>query len=77
MKNGKKPKVKNRDIELGEQNQSVRRRDQIVAGKKDSLVKLRKSETEGILLRSKARWASQGEKVRKYFCGHKKKTLCG
>ena len=40
---------------------------------KDSLFEWRKSKTEGILLKSKARSASQGQKVSKYFCGLEKR----
>ena len=35
--------------------------------KKEDLVALRKSKVQGILVRSKARWAAEGEKVTKYF----------
>lgn len=36
--------------------------------KESSLMEIRKSKIEGIIIRSKARWAAQGEKVIKYFC---------
>ena len=36
--------------------------------KENSLIELRKSKIDGIIIRSKARWAAQGEKVTKYFC---------
>ena len=36
--------------------------------KKDELQEIRKIKIDGIIMRSKARWASQGEKINKYFC---------
>ena len=36
--------------------------------KENNLKELRKSKVDGIILRSKARWAAHGEKVTKYFC---------
>ena len=41
--------------------------------KKEDLQRIRKSKMEGILLRSKARWAAQGEKVTKYYCNLEKR----
>jgi exonuclease III len=41
--------------------------------KKESLVDLRKTKMQGILLRSKARWANEGEKITKYFCNLEKR----
>lgn len=46
---------------------------QLLKNKKDELNKLRKKKIEGIILRSKARWASQGEKINKYFCSVEKR----
>ena len=40
---------------------------------KNELQNIRKEKIEGIILRSKARWASQGEKVTKYFCNLEKR----
>ena len=41
--------------------------------KKDELQEIRKTKMDGIALRSKARWASQGEKVNRYFCNMEKR----
>lgn len=41
--------------------------------KKAVLINLRKNKIQGILLRSKARWAAEGEKVTKYFCNLEKR----
>ena len=41
--------------------------------KKNALQIIRERRVEGIILRSKARWASQGEKVTKYFCNLEKR----
>lgn len=39
----------------------------------NSLTELRKTKMEGILLRSKARWAAKGEKITKYYCNLEKR----
>ena len=41
---------------------------QMKAIKENNLKELRKNKIDGIIIRSKARWAAQGEKVTKYFC---------
>jgi exonuclease III len=41
--------------------------------KTNELNDIRQTKMDGILLRSKARWASQGEKVTKYFCNLEKR----
>ena len=46
---------------------------QLLILKENSLKDLRKKKVDGILLRSKARWASQGEKVTKYFSNLEKR----
>ena len=46
---------------------------QLISQKKNILQNLREKKIEGIILRSKARWASQGEKVTKYFCNLEKR----
>jgi exonuclease III len=38
-----------------------------------SLTELRKTKMDGILLRSKARWAAKGEKISKYYCNLEKR----
>lgn len=46
---------------------------QLIALKENSLKDLRKKKIDGIIIQSKARWASQGEKVSKYFCNLEKR----
>jgi len=43
---------------------------------KSKLTEIRSKRMEGVLLRSRARWISEGEKVSKYFCSLEKKTFC-
>ena len=42
----------------------------------ENLVDIGQKKMEGILLRSRARWAGEEEKITKYFCGLEKKKLC-
>ena len=46
---------------------------QLISLKENSLKDLRKKKIDGIIIRSKARWAAQGEKVTKYFCNLEKR----
>ena len=46
---------------------------QLIISKENCLRDLRKNKIEGIMLRSKARLAAQGEKVTKYFCNLEKR----
>ena len=39
------------------------------------LCELRQKKMEGVLLRSKARWVGEGEKITKYFCGLEKRNF--
>ena len=41
--------------------------------KENNLKEIRKGKINGIILRTKARWAAQGEKVTKYFCNLEKR----
>ena len=41
---------------------------------KESLTKIREKRMEGVLIRSKARWIEDGEKITKYFCGLEKRN---
>ena len=41
---------------------------QNIRTKNENLQAIRKNKIEGIMIRSKARWAAEGEKVSKYFC---------
>ena len=45
----------------------------LLSQKKNNLQSLRDKKVDGIILRSKARWASQGEKTTKYFCNLEKR----
>ena len=46
---------------------------ELIAEKKQTLLNIRKEKMDGILIRSRAKWAAQGEKVTKYFCGLEKR----
>ena len=46
---------------------------QLLLNKENNLRELRKNRIDGIILRSKMRWASQGEKVTKYFLSLEKR----
>lgn len=46
---------------------------QLLKQKKENLVNIRQEKMQGILIRSKARWAAQGEKINKYFCNMEKR----
>ena len=41
--------------------------------KKKELIELRKKKIEGVMIRSKARWSAEGEKITKYFCNLEKR----
>ena len=45
-----------------------------IKSKKDELVKIRDSRLRGVLLRSRARWVEDGEKVSSYFCAMEKRN---
>ena len=45
----------------------------ILTLKKDELINFRKKKIEGVMIRSKARWSADGEKVTKYFCNLEKR----
>ena len=63
-----------RDIKLFEEKESKTETDiKHIAEKNKELVSLRKKTMEGVLLRSKARWVAEGEKISKYFCNLEKR----
>ena len=63
-----------RDIKLFEEKESKTEADiKHIAEKNKELVSLRKKTVEGVLLRSKARWVADGEKIWKYFCNLEKR----
>ena len=63
-----------RDIKLFEEKESKTETDfKRIAEKNKGLVSLRKKTMEGVLLRSKARWVAEGEKISKYFCNLEKR----
>ena len=41
---------------------------------KQELITLREKKMEAVLLRSRARWVAEGEKITKYFCGLEKRN---
>ena len=41
---------------------------------KQELIALREKKMEGVLLRSRARWVAEGEKITKYFCAFEKRN---
>ena len=41
---------------------------------KQELIAIREKRIHGVLLHSKARWITEGEKIMKYFCGLKKRN---
>ena len=46
---------------------------ELLASKKSDLVEIRRKRIEGIMIRSKARWTADGEKITKYFCNLEKR----
>ena len=63
-----------KDIKLFEEKESKTETDiKHIAEKYKELVSLRKKTMEGVLLRSKARWVAEGEKISKYFCNLEKR----
>ena len=51
------------------------RRYKIPTRKNQELILLREKRMEGILLRSKAKWVAEGEKITKYFCSLEKRNF--
>ena len=41
---------------------------------RQELIAIREKRMEGVLLRSRARWIAEGEKIKKYFCGLEKRN---
>ena len=66
MKKREKRESLLRDIKLFKEKESK-------TEKNKELVSLRKKTMEGVLLRSKARWVAEGEKIWKYFCNLEKR----
>ena len=60
-----------KDIELLEKNYTRENEDGLKTKQKE-LQELRKKKVEGMLIRSRARWLGEGEKVSKYFCNLEK-----
>ena len=40
----------------------------------EELISIREYKMKGVLLRSRARWVAEGEKITKYFCGLEKRN---
>ena len=55
------------------ENEKKRKRKEVRAGQQE-LVAIRDKRMEGVLLRSRARWIADGEKITKYFCGLEKRN---
>ena len=63
-----------KEIEKLEKNEN-KNKDEIVRleNKKAQLTEIRNNRMEGVLLRSKAKWIAEGEKISKYFCNMEKR----
>ena len=48
--------------------------EKLLKDKNEKLQDLRQKKMEGVLLRSRARWVGEGEKITKYFCGLEKRN---
>ena len=46
---------------------------ELLSSKKNDLIEFRKKRINGIMIRSKARWSADGEKITKYFCNLEKR----
>ena len=46
----------------------------ILEDDKQELIAIREKRMQGVLLRSRARWITEGEKITKYFCGLEKRN---
>ena len=58
---------------LEQQSHKTQNEIQELSDKTEQLVKLREHKMQGILLRSKAKYAAQGERVTKYYCNMEKR----
>ena len=64
-----------KDIELLEKKYTRENEDGLKTKQKE-LQELRKKKMEGMLIRSRARWIGEGEKVSTYFCNLEKRHYC-
>ena len=70
----KKEKDLEIDIQKLETKLNISESDKVILNsKKEELVELRKKRIEGVMIRSKARWTAEGEKITKYFCNLEKR----
>ena len=75
----KKKRVNKKEIDLEKDIQKLEKSDKsqedcmLMNGRKAELKAIREKRTEGVLLRSKARWIAHGEKVTIYFCSLEKR----
>ena len=53
--------------------ENEKKKKEVRAGQQE-LVAIRDKRMEGVLLRSRARWIADGEKITKYFCGLEKRN---
>ena len=63
-----------KDLERIEQHQKTEKDLTELENKKRELKEIREQKMEGILLRCKARWITDGEKISKYFCSLEKRN---
>ena len=71
--NEKEQQLEN-EIQSLEKNMSLdEENSRLLYEKKEKLTAIRKTKIEGTLLRAKARWAAEGEKISKYFCSLEKR----
>ena len=67
-KDNEKEKIESEICNLEKEINQSNDNQMIIEIKKEELSKLRDKKMEGVLLRSRARWIADGEKVTKYFC---------
>ena len=62
-----------KEIELLEKENLTSEQEILLKEKNTELIKIREKRVEGIVLRSRARWIADGEKISKYFCNLEKR----
>ena len=78
----KKKKASEKEKDLQEDIQKIERKQfktetdiKDIDEKKKQLILLHETKMEGVLLRSKAKWVAEGEKITKYLCSLKKEII--
>ena len=73
-KTNEEEKLLEKELKTLEQKQTKNEEDvQIIESKQDRLKEIRDKRMEGVLIRSRARWISEGEKITNYFCNLEKR----